>query len=101
MTCVPLPAKTSSNAAANLASRSRIRNLKRGRLAEVHEQVAGLLGRPWPGWVGGDAEDMYGPGLDLHREEDVQAPEEDGVCVQEVACQDPGGLRSEELPPGW
>jgi hypothetical protein len=30
----------------------------------------------------------------------VQAPEEHGVNVQEVARQDPGGLGGEELPPG-
>jgi hypothetical protein len=50
--------------------------------------------------VGGDAEDVHGPGLDLHHEQDVQAPEDDGVDVQEVAGQDPGGLASQELPPG-
>ena len=98
---VPLPANTSSNAVVNLLSRSRIRNLKpAGALAEVHEQVAGLLSGPRPGGVGGDAQDVHPPGLDLHHEQDVQALEEHGVNVQEVARQDSGCLGGQELPPG-
>jgi hypothetical protein len=31
-------------------------------LAEVHDQVAGLLGGPFPGWMGRDAEDADAPG---------------------------------------
>jgi hypothetical protein len=101
MTRVPFPVKTSSNAAMNLPSRSRIRNLKRpARSPRSVRQVAGLLDGPGAGRVGGDAEDVHGPGLDLHHEQDVQAPEDDGVDVQEVAGQDPGGLASQELPPG-
>ena len=56
-----------------------------GAFAEVHEQVAGLLGSPRPGRVGGDAQDVHPAGLDLHHEEHVQAPEGHGVNVQEVA----------------
>jgi hypothetical protein len=41
-----------------------------------------------------------GTGLDLHHEQDVQAPEEHGVNVQEVARQDPGYLGGQELPSG-
>jgi hypothetical protein len=70
-------------------------------VAEVHEQVAGLLGGPGAGGVGGDAQDVHGPGVDLYHEQDVQALQEDGVNVQEVAREDPGGLGGEELPPGW
>jgi hypothetical protein len=53
-----------------------------------------------PGGVSGDAQDVYPPGLDLHHEERVQAPEEHGVDVEEVEGQDPGLLRGQELPPG-
>jgi len=60
-----------------------------GALAEVHEQVAGLLSGPGAGGAGGDARDVHPPGLDLHQEEDVQAFEEHGVSVQEVARQIP------------
>jgi hypothetical protein len=44
---------------------------------------------------------VHGPGVDLYHEQDVQALQEDGVNVQEVAREDPGGLGGEELPPGW
>jgi hypothetical protein len=40
-----------------------------GVFAEVHEQVAGLLGGPCPGGAGGDAQDVHAAGLDLHHEE--------------------------------
>ena len=38
-------------------------------LVEVHEQVAGLLGEPLPGGVGGDAQDMDAAGGPLRRGE--------------------------------
>jgi len=50
--------------------------------------------------VRGHAQDVHAAGLDLHHEEHVQAPEEHGINVQEVARQDPGGLGGEEPPPG-
>ena len=97
----PLPANTSSNTAVNLLSRSRIRESEPvGACTKIHEQVAGLLGGPGAGGVRGDAQDVHAPGLDLHHEQDVQALEEHGVNVQEVARQDPGRLGGQELPPG-
>jgi hypothetical protein len=54
---------------------------------EVHEQVAGLLDGPCAVGVGGHAEDVHVPGCHLHDEQHVQAPEEDGVDVKEVAGQ--------------
>ena len=51
--------KTASNAAVNLPSRSRMRNRNGGGVVEVHEEVAGLLGQPGAGRVGGDAEDVH------------------------------------------
>jgi hypothetical protein len=50
--------------------------------------------------VGGDAQDVHAAGLDFHHEQDVQAPEEHGVNVQEIARQNPGCLGGQELPPG-
>jgi hypothetical protein len=55
---------------------------------------------PGPGRVGGDAADVHGPGADLHREQDSQAPQDDGAGVQEARRHNPGGLRGVELPPG-
>jgi hypothetical protein len=43
---------------------------------------------------------VHAAGLDLHREEHIQALEEHGVNVHEVARQDPGCLRDQGLPPG-
>jgi hypothetical protein len=50
--------------------------------------------------MGGDTQDVHGPGLDLHAEQHINAPQENRVDMQEVAGQDPGGLRGQELPPG-
>ncbi|MEE4598080.1 hypothetical protein V2J94_40575 [Streptomyces sp. DSM 41524] len=46
-------------------------------VVEVREQLAGELGDPCAGRVGGDAQDMDAPGGDLHDEEDVETLEED------------------------
>jgi len=89
---MPLPAN-SSKTLVSLLSRSRIRNLKwSGAFAKVHEQVAGLLGGPRPGVVGGDAQDVHLPGPDLHHQQDMQAPEEHGVAAR--------GRRPGSRPPG-
>ena len=92
--------KTASKAAVNLASRSRIRNRKPpAGVVEVHEQVAGLLGQPGAGGVGGDAEDVYAAGGVLDDEEDVQPAQGDGVEMEQVAGQDRVRLRSQEFGP--
>jgi hypothetical protein len=39
-------------------------------LAEVHDQVAGLLGGPFPGGMQGDAEDADAPGRVLDHGQD-------------------------------
>ena len=93
--------KTASKAAVNLASRSRMRNRKRlPGVVEVHEQVAGLLGQPGAGGVGGDAEDVHAAGGVLDDEERVQPAQGDGVEVEQVAGQDRVRLRAQELAPG-
>jgi hypothetical protein len=72
-----------------------------GPVAEVHEQVSGLLGGPGAVWVGGDAEDVRVPAADLENEEHVQALQREGaVDVEEVAGQYRGRLRGKEPAPG-
>src|SRR6266702_4874055 len=96
----PVPASTSSKTVVNLLSRSRDQEPEPGgAFAKVHQQVAGLLGGPFPGEAGGDAQDVHPPCADLDHEEHVQASEEHGVNVQEIARQDPGRLAGQELPP--
>nr|WP_250846428.1 hypothetical protein [Streptomyces violaceusniger] len=71
-----------------------------GPIPEVHEQVAGELGDPRAGRVGGDAQDVDAPGGDLHDEEDMETSEEDARHVREVADEQRVGLGSEERAPG-
>ena len=59
-----------------------------GPVAQVHDEVAGLLGGPGPGRMGGDAQDVHRPGLDLHHEQDVHALEQHRVHVKEVTGKD-------------
>jgi hypothetical protein len=72
-----------------------------GVVAELHEQVAGLLGGPGPGGVGGDPGDVHPAGAVLDHDEHVEAAKEDGVDVRKVDREDRVGLRGQELPPGW
>ena len=86
---MPAPAKTASKAVVNLLSRSRIKNRScSARVAEVHQQVAGLLGHPAAGGMGGDPGDVHPPGPMLDHPEDVEAAQEDGVDMGEVARED-------------
>jgi hypothetical protein len=69
-------------------------------VAEVEGQVADLLDRPVTGGVGGDAADVHAAGAVLDEHQDVQPVQGDGIDVEEVDGEDPGGLRVQELPPG-
>ncbi|WP_323184129.1 hypothetical protein [Streptomyces sp. NBC_01221] len=69
--------------------------------AGVHEEVAGGLGGPWAGGVGGDAEQVRTAAAVFEHDQGVDAFEVDGVDVQEVDGDDVLGLGCEELPPGW
>jgi hypothetical protein len=71
-----------------------------GVIAEVHEQVAGLLGDPGCGGVGGDAGDVDAAAVVLDHDQDVEPAEEHGVDVGEVDREDRVGLRCQELSPG-
>jgi len=69
-----------------------------GAVTEVHAQVAGLLGHPHSGGMGGDPGDMYAATGVLDHDEHVEAAQQDGV--DEVDREDRVGLRGEELSPG-
>ena len=71
-----------------------------GPVAEVHDQVGGLLSGPGAIRMGGGAEDVHVPGGRLHDEQHVQAPEEDRVDMEKVAGQQAVRLSAQERPPG-
>jgi len=71
-----------------------------GPVAEIHQQVAGLLGDPGAGGVSRDPGDVHVAAAVLDHDEDVEAAQEDGVDVGEVDGEDSVGLRGEELSPG-
>jgi hypothetical protein len=98
---------TSMPSAANTVSNDAV-NWRRGRgsgtgtchtVTEVQHQVAGLLGSPDGGRMGGDAEDVHPSGRDLHNEQHIQPPQRDGVDVEVVGRQQAGRLRAQERPP--
>ena len=68
--------------------------------AEGEGEVAGLLHGPRTGRVRGDAADVHPAGAVLDEHQDVQSSQQQGVCVQEIDREDPGGLGVQELPPG-
>src|SRR4051812_2331036 len=71
-----------------------------GAVAEVHQQVAGLLGNPGAGGVGSDPGEVHTATVVLYHDENVEAAQEHGVYVSEVDGEDAVGLRGQELAPG-
>jgi hypothetical protein len=72
-----------------------------GAVAEVHQEVADLLGGPRPVRVRGDPEDVDVARADFDDEEAVQALERyRAVHVEEIGGEHGRGLRVQELPPG-
>ena len=71
-----------------------------GAVAELHQQVASLLGDPVPCGVGGDPGEVHVAAVVLDHDEDVEAAQEDGVDVGEIDREDGVGLRGQELSPG-
>ena len=65
-----------------------------GVVAEVHEQVAGLLGDPGAGGMRGDAERCVRGGCRARSRKDVEPAQEDGVDMGEIDGQDRVGLRA-------
>ena len=67
-------------------------------LAEVHDEVAGLLGGPGPVRMCGHAEDVEIAIADLDHEQHVEAAQcERAVDVEEVDREHAGGLGAQEL----
>jgi hypothetical protein len=71
-----------------------------GTVAEVEEEVAGLLGHPRPGRVGGDTGKVHLPAAQFDDEQHIQPAQEHGVDREEVARQDASRLSAQERPPG-
>ena len=65
--------------------------------AEVHEQVAGLLGGPLPGGMQGDPEDADTAGCVLDHGQDVGLSAVEQAGREQVAGQDRLGLGAQEL----
>jgi hypothetical protein len=82
MICIPSLAKTASNMLVNFESRSRTKNLN----------CAGVCG---------DTEDVYPAGGVLDDRKAVQAREEHGVAMEEVAGENSVCLAAQKLDPGW
>jgi hypothetical protein len=66
---------------------------------EVHQEVAGLLGHPLTRGVGGDPDQVHAPGAVLDEKQDVQAPQEHGIDVEEIRGEDRLGLPGQEHAP--
>jgi hypothetical protein len=106
MTVICSDAKIVSKVAANLVSRSRIKNRRvavnwsmRLRACWVDE-VAGLLVGPLAGRVGGDPGEVDASAVEFDEEQDVEPSESDGVDGEEVTCEHLMRLCVEELAPG-
>jgi hypothetical protein len=52
-------------------------------ITEVHEHVAGLLGHPGDGGIGGDSGDEHAVAGVLDHHQDVEAAQEDRVDVRD------------------
>jgi hypothetical protein len=71
-----------------------------GSVVEFDEQVAGLLGDPGAGGVGGDPGEVHAAATVLDDNEDVETAQQDCVYVGEVDGEDRVGLGGQELSPG-
>jgi hypothetical protein len=101
ITSTPAAANTASKATVNFVSRSRSRNRSPWcPVAEVHEQVPRLLGRPGTGRMCGDTDDVYLASREFDEEQHVDPFEEHGVDREDVAGQDRVRLGGQELSPG-
>ena len=93
MTWAPTARQRSSKTRVNLLSRSRIRNrMVVVSPSRVAREVAGLLGDPCAGGVGGDTREVDSSGVQPHEEQHLQPLPEHGVHGEQVARQDAGCL---------
>src|SRR4051794_24298703 len=70
-----------------------------GPLAEVHQQIPGLLRHPLPYRMRRDAEHMDPAGGDLDGEQNLQPPQQHGIHGEEIHPQDAPRPGPEEMPP--
>ena len=92
---MPAAAKTASNAAVNLRiSVPHQRPEPIGPLAEVHQQVPGLLGYPLLRRMRGDTEQVDPADGYLNDEQHIQPPQQHGVHREEVHRQRTLGLHT-------
>jgi len=63
-------------------------------LAEIHDQVAGLLGGPVPGGMQRDSQDADAPAGVLDHGQDVSLGPIEQVRCEEITCQDRLGFES-------
>ncbi len=96
----PMAVNTASKGAVNLALRHGSELEGADLIAQVHQQVAGLLGSPCTGGMGGDARQAHAPGVVLDEEQDIQAAQEHRVDVEEVRRHDGVSLGGQERAPG-
>ena len=68
-------------------------------LLEAEEEVAGLLGGPGAGRVGGDPGEVDAAGVDLDEEQHVEAAQQHGVDGEEVRRDHGAGLGADERRP--
>jgi hypothetical protein len=85
----PVETQASSNALVNFVSRSPDQEPE---VAEVQEEVAGLLGHPRAGRMVGDAGQVDPTAVEFDEALHLQPPQPDGVDREEVAGQDAGRL---------
>jgi hypothetical protein len=91
-------ANTASKTPVNLLSRSRMKNLNRSRaVAEIHQQVACLLGDPGSGWVRGDTQQVHAAGGMLDDEQNVEPVPQQRVDAQEVRGENAVCLGAQEF----
>ncbi len=97
---IPSSANTASKPSVNLVSRSADQELELpAPLGQVDQDVAGGLGCPLSGWMGGHAGQVCPTGPVLDEDQGVQAFQSDRVYMHEVDGENAVGLGGEELLP--
>ena len=100
-TSMPASARTASNDGRELSGAVADEEPEPGgAVAEIHDEVAGLLGGPGPVGMSGHAQDVQVAVADLEHEQHVEPSQrERAVDVEEVDREHAGGLGAQELPP--
>ena len=68
-------------------------------IAEVHQQVSGLLGDPGAGGMGSDPRNVRAAAVVFDDDEDIEPAQEHSIDMGEVNREDRMGLRGQELSP--